>query len=135
VSDVPEGYKPPKGRKQHSLSAFEVNPPSDYKRAPRAKRDEYSAKREPVRVGRPKICQCCYRSGGGIIDHICNRCMKDRHELAKLEQEIAKVYPATARMTSAQIFRRLWEQNQKLKAQAKALRQHSLRMAKIQRNL
>jgi len=58
-----------------------------------------------------RVCQCCYRKCHDIFDHVCKRCLKDRHELATLEQEIAAVYPATARLTSAQIFRKVWEKN------------------------
>ena len=48
--------------------------------------------------------------------------MKDRYELALLEREIAEAFPTTAKMTSVQIFRRLWEQNKKLSAQVRKLK-------------
>ena len=95
--------------------------PDGYKRAKAAKHDEYNPR--PARsTGRPKVCQCCYRSGPDICDHICGRCMKDRYELALLEREIAEAFPTTAKMTSVQIFRRLWEQNKKLSAQVRKLK-------------
>ena len=97
------------------------DPPDGYKRAKAAKHDEYNPR--PARpVGRPRVCQCCYRSSGDIFDHVCKQCLKDRYDVALLEREIAKAFPSTERMTTAEIFRRLWEQNQKLSKQVAALK-------------
>lgn len=95
--------------------------PEGYQKAPKAKRDEHNP-RPRLQGGRPKVCQCCYRSGRSIVDHVCQRCLSDRRELALLEREIAAVHPATASMTSVQIFRRLWEQNKKMTARIKELK-------------
>lgn len=95
--------------------------PDGYKRAKAAKHDEHNP-RAPRPVGRPKVCQCCYAARHDIFEHICPRCLKDRYELALLEREIAQAFPATERMTSVQIFTRLWKQNQKLSKQVAQLK-------------
>lgn len=95
--------------------------PDGYQKAKAAPRDEHNPR--PARhVGKPRVCQCCYRSAHDIFDYVCKRCLKDRYDLAVLEQEIARVFPATARLTSVQIFRRLWEQNQKLSNRLKEIK-------------
>jgi hypothetical protein len=98
-----------------------VSAPEGYKRQ-RIKRDEHSTPRLPVVVGRPKICQVCYRSKHLYVDTICPRCLKDWNELAKLEKEIAAVFPATSKLTTPQIFRRLWKRHEELVKLVKKLK-------------
>ncbi len=106
-----------------------LSKPVTYKKARAAKHDENN-RRPPRHAGQKKVCQCCYRSGYSILDLVCKRCLKDRHDLAILEKEIAEKYPATASMTSAEIFRKLWgmcvtlnAQKRKLKAEVERLKQ------------
>lgn len=89
--------------------------PAGYKKA-KVKRDEYMRpRRMALQVGRPRVCQSCYRARPQNVDHICGRCLGDLRELAELEVEIAKVIPRTSKMTRPQIFRALWKRYQELR--------------------
>lgn len=112
---IPKGYE--KAPEVAESSDFEQ--PASYRKR---RRDEHSPPRPPMVSGRPKICQVCYRNQHDLTDLVCPRCLKDWNELAKLEVEIAKVFPATARMPRPQIFRRVWERHQKLAAQVAKLK-------------
>lgn len=90
----------------------EATLPGGYKK-PKRVYDEHNP-RPPRHMGRKHICGCCYRGSPTFIDRICPRCLKDRFELAKVEQEIAAEIPATGRMSSAEIMRRLFQQNRRL---------------------
>jgi hypothetical protein len=95
-----------------------VSPPEGYAKSKPSKKE-----RPPMRrAGQPTNCNVCHRVGRGIVDTICKRCLKDRYELGQLEQEIAVVYPATAKLTSPQIFRKLWVSDQRLRAEVKKLK-------------
>ena len=95
--------------------------PPSYTKAKKAKRDEHSTPRPKLQAGRPKLCQACYRGSHEHMDTICDRCLKDLNDLAKLEVEIAKEFPATASMTRPQIFRRLWKRHEAMRKRLKEL--------------
>lgn len=95
--------------------------PGGYKK-PKRVYDETNP-RPPRHMGPKHICVCCYRGSPTYLDRICPRCMKDRHELAKVEQEIAKEIPPTGRMSSAEIMRRLFQQNKRLLVRIEKLKE------------
>lgn len=123
MSKVPAGYVNASLSSEASTddgTCLGAERPLGYKKAKRVY-DETNP-RPPRHMGPKHICVCCYRGSPTYIDRICPRCMKDRHELAKVEQEIAKELPATARMSSAEILRRFWQQNKRLKARVATLK-------------
>lgn len=124
---VPAGYKKaPGSRLQASAEQSVLEPeapsskPQGYKR--RALKHDETNPRPPRFAGRPKVCQLCYRSHPTFIDHVCRRCMKDWAEVEMVEREMAKLFPATARLTRPQVFRKLWENYLALRVQVKKLR-------------
>ena len=46
------------------------------------------------------------------MDTICSVCLSDLNGLAKVEQEVAKAFPATATMTRPQIWARVWKHHE-----------------------
>ena len=129
---LPKGYQAASSKQaagdSASLPPAACRPP-EYQRSRAPKHNETN--RRPARPAGPvKVCKCCYRKGHDIFEHVCPRCLADRFELAKLEQEIAKIFPSTGRLTNAKIFAGIWksyqrqrDQIRKLKAQVAGLKE------------
>ena len=105
--EVPEGYEQAATDGGSASLEPETCNPLGYKKARAPKRDEHN-RRPPRHAGQKKVCQGCYRSGYTIHDLICKRCLRERHELALVEREIAKHYPRTSTMSSGRIMQQLW---------------------------
>jgi hypothetical protein len=120
----------PAGYKKHSHVEDDIVPddakcdalsaPAGYKK-PKRVYDETNP-RPPRHMGRKLTCQLCYRGDPTFIDHVCRRCMKDWHDLELVEREMARQFPATAKMSRAQAFKKLLENYLTLRVKMKALR-------------
>ena len=113
----PKGYKCVPSEESTCEVTQPEGKPAGYKKR---KRDEHSPPR--MAAGPVKVCQVCYRKTHGHMGTACDRCLKDWNDLAKLEKEIAAVFPATIKLTTPQIFRRLWERSTKQAAAIKKLK-------------
>ncbi len=85
--------------------------PDGYKKPSAAKRDEHNP-RPKLQAGRPKVCHCCWKNSHEHMDTICAVCLVDLNALAKIEQDIAKEFPVTAKMTRPKIWARIWKRHE-----------------------
>lgn len=119
--NLPRGYTKCPGVPSEELTCHVGLPegkPSGYAKP---KRNEHSPTRNAA-LGKPRVCQVCYVPKHGYSDTVCATCLADWNALQKLEKEIAKVFPASARLTTPKIFRRVWEHTLKLKSQVSSLK-------------
>ena len=95
-----------------------VSTPAGYKRhkPPKSLRPEIEARRPSK--GRLLMCQGCYRAAIENVDHVCQRCLGDLNRLAKLDQEISKIFPKLSKLTMPETFEAIWKAYKKLRGVA-----------------